>query len=118
MIAYEADAAFVNNPLMKAVREDNRIGKLQTALEAIFADKRVILAMCHDLAPPNSEALWNGRPSTPLVVTGKLAVVKRLMGWGYRTLMLGCAAWSLGLLALGVWHLQPESAELSDDSDA
>jgi IS5 family transposase len=107
MIAYQADAAFVNNPLMKAVRfvnnpllkavrADNRIGKLQTALEAIFADKRVILAMRHDLAPPDSEAMWNGRPSTPLVVTGKLAGVKRLMGWGYRTLeaeLTGSVSW-------------------------
>jgi len=42
--------------------------------------------MRHDLLRADSQATWNGRPALPLVVTGCLAVVRRLMGWSYRVL--------------------------------
>ena len=42
--------------------------------------------MQHDLAAADSQARWKGRRALPLVVTGCLAVVRRLMGWSYRVL--------------------------------
>lgn len=42
--------------------------------------------MSRDLAPPKTQAKWNGRPALALEPTGCLAVVRRLMDWGYRTL--------------------------------
>jgi hypothetical protein len=60
--------------------------QLHEVLAQVFNDPQVQLAMRHDLAAPGSQAEWNGCPALPLVVTGGLAVVRRLMGWSYRTL--------------------------------
>ena len=96
MIAYEMDAEFAMNPILKAAQAVDKFRGLKAALDKIFGDKRVMLAMMNDLAPADSEARWNGRPSIPMMVTGRLAVIKRLMGWGYRTLaeeMTGNVGW-------------------------
>ena len=81
------DNEFLTNQLVIVARQQARIRQLHDILERVFQDARVRLAMKHDLIEAESQAAWNGRPATPLVVTGCLAVVKRLMGWGYRTLM-------------------------------
>jgi IS5 family transposase len=86
MIAYEMDEAFANNPLLREAQTIKKYRGLKAGLEQVFADKRVQLAMMNDLAPADSEAVWNGRPSMPMMVTGHLAVLKRLMGWSYRTM--------------------------------
>jgi len=93
MIAYEMDAEFAMNPLLKEAQSVSKFRGLNRAFDKVFDDKRVILAMMNDLAPADSESAWNGRPSVPLMVTGRLAIMapqratfKRLMGWSYRTL--------------------------------
>jgi IS5 family transposase len=64
---------------------DAQFRHLHDVLAAVFADAKIQLAMRHDLLRADSQAAWNGRPALPLVVTGCLAVVRRLMGWSYRT---------------------------------
>ena len=86
MIAYELDEEFAKNSILKEAQSTDKYRGLKAGLDKVFADKRVQLAMMNDMAPADSEAAWNGRPSMPLMVTGRLGVIKRLMGWGYRTL--------------------------------
>jgi IS5 family transposase len=75
----------LQNPLVQAAQRCPRFRQLHDVLEQVFNDPEVQLAMRHDLAPPGSQASWNGCPALPLTVIGCLAVVRRLMGWGYRT---------------------------------
>lgn len=86
IIAYPPDELFLQNPLLQAAQGCPRLRQLHDVLEWVFHDPEVQLAMRHDLARPGSPASWNGCPALPLVVTGCLAVVRRLMGWSYRTL--------------------------------
>lgn len=71
---------------MQLARRDATFRQLHDVLAAVFDDPKVQLAMRHDLLKADSQATWNGRPALPLVVTGCLAVVRRLMGWSYRVL--------------------------------
>ena len=71
---------------MQVAQRDTKFRQLHDVLAAVFADPQVQLAMRHDLLKADSQATWNGRPALPLVVTGCLAVVRRLMGWSYRVL--------------------------------
>ena len=62
--------------------------KLNPALaqiDALLTDKKLILLATNDLALSAPQALWNGRPSTPVVVTLRTAVARRLKNWSYRT---------------------------------
>ena len=96
IITYPPDESFEQNPLVHAVRTDPKYCQLHEVLGRVFSDPEVELSMRHDLAPPDTQATWNGRPATPMVVTGSLAVVRRLMGWSYRTeaeQVAGSAAW-------------------------
>lgn len=86
MIAYPVDEGFLRNPLLLLVERDAKFRQLHDVLAAVFDDPQIQLAMRHDLLQADSQALWNGRPATPLVVTGCLAVVRRLMNWSYRVL--------------------------------
>jgi len=86
IITYEMDEEFATNPILKEAQSMGKFRGLKAALDYVFADKRVQLAMMNDMVPAGSEALWNGRPAMPLLVTGRLAVLKRLMGWAYRTM--------------------------------
>ena len=86
IITYPIDSEFLSNPLVTQARQNAWYRQLQSVLERVFTDAGVRLAMKHDLIEAESQAAWNGRPATPMVVTGCLAVVKRLMGWSYRTL--------------------------------
>jgi|GEM_PF-3912602 len=67
MIAYEMDDEFALNPLLKEAQSMSKFRGLKRALDKVFADKRVQLAMMNDLAPADSESAWNGRPSMPKV---------------------------------------------------
>lgn len=86
IIAYPPDEPFLHNGLVEIAQRCPKYRQLHDVLEWVFNDPAVQLAMRHDLAPPGSQASWNGCPALPLVVTGCLAVVRRLMGWGYRGL--------------------------------
>jgi len=74
MIAYEMDAEFAMNPwplegplLLTEAQSVSKFRGLKLALDKVFDDKRVLLAMMNDLAPADSESAWNGRPSMPKV---------------------------------------------------
>ena len=71
---------------MPLAQADPKRVALQALLARVFNQPQVRQVMSRDLAPPNTQALWNGRPALALVPTGCLAVVRRLMGWSYRTL--------------------------------
>jgi IS5 family transposase len=86
IIAYPPDEPFLQNGLVEIAQRCPKYRQLHEVLQRVFNDPAVQLAMRHDLAPPGSQASWNGCPALPLVVTGCLAVVRRLMGWSYRVL--------------------------------
>ncbi len=86
IITYPIDAGFLCNPLVQVAQGDAKFRQLHDVLAAVFADAKIQLAMRHDLLKADSQAEWNGRPALPLVVTGCLAVVRRLMSWSYRVL--------------------------------
>lgn len=86
IIAYPIDETFTHNALLKYAQRSPKFSGLHDVLNEVFADPQVRLALRNDLLPVGSQAAWNGCPATPAVVTGCLAVVRRLMGWSYRTL--------------------------------
>jgi transposase, IS5 family len=86
IIAYPIDEGFLRNPLVHLAQREAKFRQLHDVLAAVFDDPKIQLAMRHDLLKADSQAAWNGRPALPLVVTGCLAVVRRLMGWSYRVL--------------------------------
>jgi IS5 family transposase len=55
-------------------------------MDRLLDDQKLILAATNDLAQSAPQAGWNGRKSTPVVVTLRGGVVRRLMDWSYRTL--------------------------------
>jgi IS5 family transposase len=86
IITYARDEQFVANPLVRLAMAQPKFQQLHDLLAEVFSDPQVQLAMRHDLAPPKTQASWNGAPALALVPTGCLAVVRRLMGWSYRLL--------------------------------
>lgn len=54
-------------------------------IDELLSDKKLILLATNDLALSAPQALWNGRPSTPVVVTLRTAIARRLKNWSYRT---------------------------------
>jgi IS5 family transposase len=55
-------------------------------MDRVLDDQKLILAATNDLLRSAPQAAWNGRKSTPVVVTLRGGVVRRLMDWSYRTL--------------------------------
>ena len=53
-------------------------------MDELLNDRTLILLATNDLALSAPQALWNGRPSTPVVVTLRTAVARRLQNWSYR----------------------------------
>jgi IS5 family transposase len=51
----------------------------------VLDDQRLILSATNNLFQSAPQAAWNGRKSTPVVVTLRGGVVRRLMDWSYRT---------------------------------
>lgn len=53
-------------------------------IDKLLNDRKLILLATNDLALSAPQALWNGRPSTPVVVTLRTAIARRLNNWSYR----------------------------------
>jgi hypothetical protein len=49
-----------------------------TCMDELLANPKVMLAVTNDLARSAPQALWNGRPATPVEVTLRIAVARRL----------------------------------------
>jgi len=86
IITYPVDDDFLCSPLVLVAKQDVRLCAWHDLLLEVFGDPRIQLAMRHDLAAADTQARWKGRHALPLVVTGCLAVARRLMGWSYRVL--------------------------------
>jgi IS5 family transposase len=54
-------------------------------IDRLLQDRKLILLVANDLALSAPQALWNGRPATPVVVTLRVAIARRLKNWSYRT---------------------------------
>jgi IS5 family transposase len=54
-------------------------------IDELLNDRKLILLATNDLALSAPQALWNGRPSTPVTVTLRTAVARRLKNWSYRS---------------------------------
>jgi IS5 family transposase len=54
-------------------------------IDRLLQDRRLILLAANDLALSAPQALYKGRPATPVVVTLRVAVTRRLKNWSYRT---------------------------------
>jgi IS5 family transposase len=90
-IAYARPADF-----LARVPFDCEIDPELVRIDEVLDDPKVMLAVTNDLARSAPEARWNGRPSTPVEVTLRVAVVRRLMNWGYRAAeseVAGSAKW-------------------------
>jgi IS5 family transposase len=87
IIAYPVDDKFLRNDLVWLAQQTPKFRQLHDLLQAVCDDARVQLAVRHDLAPATRSAAKPGAPALPANVTVCLAVVRRLMGWSYRTTM-------------------------------
>lgn len=54
-------------------------------MDHLLEDRRLMLLAAHDLLLSAPAAAWNGRWSTPVEVTVRTTVLRRLMGWSYAT---------------------------------
>ena len=80
IIAYPRDPAFLaRTPFIK-------IDPQLVVIDRLLQDRKLILLVANDLALSAPQALWNGRPSTPVVVTLRVAVMRRLTNWTWRAL--------------------------------
>ena len=50
-------------------------------MDRLLNDAKLVLPVSNDLIRSAPQAAWNGRPSTPVKVTLRLSVARRLMGW-------------------------------------
>lgn len=80
IIAYPRDPAFL--ALTPFIKLDPQL----VVIDRLLQDRKLILLAANDLALSAPEALWNGRPSTPVAVTLRIAVMRRLTNWAWRTL--------------------------------
>jgi hypothetical protein len=80
IIAYPRDPAFL--ALTPFIKLDPQL----VVMDRLLQDRKLILLVANDLALSAPQALWNGRPSTPVVVTFRIAVMRRLTNWAWRTL--------------------------------
>lgn len=79
VISYPRDPEFL--ALTPFIKIDPQLVEIDRLLQ----DRRLILLAANDLALSAPQALCNGRPSTPVVVTIRIAVARRLKNWSYRT---------------------------------
>jgi len=86
IIAYPVNAEFLQNALVGLAYQTPKFRQLHDLLQAVCADPRVQLALRHDLVPTHA-AMKKGAPALAANVTVCLAVVRRLMSWGYRVVM-------------------------------
>jgi len=81
IIAYPRDAGFFARAPFE-YQLDPKMAKIDELLN----DERLILRASLDLMHSAPHAVETGRPSTPVEVTVRLAVLRRLNGWSYRQL--------------------------------
>jgi IS5 family transposase len=65
-------------------------------MDRLLDDSKLVLQVSNDLLRSAPQAAWNGRPSTPVEVTLRISVARRLMGWSYATThdeIVGDAKW-------------------------
>src|SRR5512140_1494268 len=65
-------------------------------MDRLLDDSKLVLQVSNDLLRSAPQAAWNGRPSTPVEVTLRIGVARRLMGWSYVTThdeIVGDAKW-------------------------
>ncbi len=79
IIAYPRDPDFL--ALTPFIKRDPQL----VVIDRLLQDRKLILLVANDLALSAPQALWNGRPATPVVVTLRVAVTRRLKNWSYRT---------------------------------
>ncbi len=90
-IAYPRPADF-----LASVPFDCEIDPKLVRMDELLDDAKLVLAVTNDLARSAPRALETGRPATPVEVTLRVAVARRLMGWGYHTAeaeVAGSAKW-------------------------
>jgi len=80
IIAYPRDPAFL--ALTPFIKLDPQL----VVMDRLLQDRKLLLLAANDLALSAPQALWNGRPSTPVAVTLRVAVMRRLTNWSWRTL--------------------------------
>ena len=79
IIAYPRDDSFFERAPFE-YQLDPKMAKIDELLD----DDRLILRASVDLAQSAPQALETGRPSIPVEVSVRLAVLRRLKGWSYR----------------------------------
>lgn len=79
IIAYPRDDGFFGRAPFDYQMEP-KLAKMDELLE----DERLLLRVSLDLAQSAPHAMETGRPATPVEVTIRLAVLRRLHGWSYR----------------------------------
>jgi transposase, IS5 family len=79
IIAYPRDEGFFARAPFE-YQLDPQMAKIDELLD----DERLLLRVSLDLAHSAAHALETGRPATPVEVTVRLAVLRRLQGWSYR----------------------------------
>jgi len=80
-------------------------------MDELLDDPKVVLAVTNDLARSAPRALETGRPATPVEVTLRVAVARRLMDWAYREAeseVAGSAKWR--------WFCRLDSQPVPDHS--
>ena len=80
IIAYPRDEQFLARVPFQFVLDPKLV-----EMDRLLDDRQLVLQVTHDLIRSAPQAAWNGRPSTPVEVTLRLSVVRRLMGWSYAT---------------------------------
>lgn len=81
IIAYSRDEGFLQRAPFE-VKIDPKLVRLDQVLD----DSKLMLMVTNDLLRSAPQAAWNGRPSTPVEVTLRSAVVRSLMTWSYRVM--------------------------------
>lgn len=79
IIAYPRDDGFFGRAPF-----DYQLDPKMAKMDELLEDERLILRVGLDLAQSAPHALETGRPATPVEVTLRLAVLRRLNGWSYR----------------------------------
>lgn len=81
IIAYPRDESFLQRAPFEV-----KIAPRLVELDRVLDDPKLVLMATNDLLTSAPQAAWNGRPATPVVVTLRSAVVRRLMSWSYRVM--------------------------------
>ncbi len=79
IISYPRDPDFL------ALTPFIKINPQLVEIDRLLNDRKLILLAANDLALSAPQALGHGRPATPVVVSLRAAVARRLKNWSYRT---------------------------------